>query len=84
MFAEGGLPDKGTMFIAGESGAEIVYNTSSGQSGVVNVQQIKQAMLGALIEYGQRQGGNQPIEVYLDGELVYRNTTAHGQVWGTV
>lgn len=87
-YADGGLPDKGTMFIAGEAGAEMVYNTPSGQSGVVNVQQIKQAMLGALIEYGQSQGGNQPIEVYLDGELVYRNTTAHakkrGQVWGTV
>lgn len=88
MYADGGLPDKGTMFVAGEAGAEMVYNTPSGQSGVVNVQQIKQAMLGALIEYGQSQGGNQPIEVYLDGELVYRNTTAHakkrGQVWGTV
>ena len=42
-FAEGGLPDKGTMFVAGEAGAEMVYNTPSGQSGVANVQQIAQA-----------------------------------------
>lgn len=47
-FAEGGLPDKGTLFRAGEAGAEIVYNTPSGQSGVVNVQQIQSAFNGAL------------------------------------
>lgn len=86
-FAEGGMPDKGTMFVAGEAGAEIVYNTPSGQSGVVNVQQIEQAMYGALVRYGKSNGGNgQPIEVYLDGEKVYQNTTAHakrrGNVWG--
>lgn len=86
-FAEGGMPDKGTMFVAGEAGAEIVYNTPSGQSGVVNVQQIEQAMYSALVRYGKTSGGNgQPIEVYLDGEKVYQNTTAHakrrGNVWG--
>lgn len=86
-FAEGGMPDKGTMFIAGEAGAEVVYNTPSGQSGVANIQQIQQAMYGALVQYGKTQGGNaQPIEVYLDGEKVYQNTTAHakrrGNVWG--
>lgn len=86
-YADGGLPDKGTLFRAGEAGAEIVYNTPSGQSGVVNVQQIEQAMYGALVRYGKSNGGNgQPIEVYLDGEKVYQNTTAHakrrGNVWG--
>ena len=86
-FAEGGMPDKGTMFIAGEAGAEMVYNTPSGQSGVANIQQIEQAMYSALLRYGRTQGANgQAIEVYLDGERVYQNTTAHakkhGQVWG--
>ena len=47
-YADGGLPDKGTLFRAGEAGAEIVYNTPSGQSGVVNVQQIQSAFNGAL------------------------------------
>lgn len=42
-FAEGGMPDKGTMFVAGEAGAEIVYNNPNGQSGVANIQQIAQA-----------------------------------------
>lgn len=86
-FADGGMPDKGTMFIAGEAGAEMVYNTPSGQSGVANIQQIEQAMYGALVRYGKTQSSNgQPIEVYLDGEKVYQNTTAHakrrGNVWG--
>lgn len=84
-YANGGLPDKGTLFRAGEAGAEIVYNTPSGQSGVVNVQQIEQAMYGALVRYGKSNNG-QAIEVYLDGEKVYQNTTAHakrrGNVWG--
>ena len=85
-FAEGGLPDKGTMFLAGEAGAEIVYNTPSGQSGVVNVQQIEQAMYGALVRYGRTQSANgQPLQVVLDGEVIYQNTTSHakrrGNVW---
>ena len=88
-YANGGMPDKGTMFIAGEAGAEIVYNTPSGQSGVANVQQIKQAMYQALVEYGRTHGGNgQAIQVYLDGEIVYQNTTSHarkrGNVWSKV
>ena len=51
MYANGGLPDKGTMFIAGEAGAEMVYSTPSGQSGVANIQQIKQAQLQAMKEW---------------------------------
>lgn len=49
-FAEGGLPDKGTLFVAGEAGAEMVYNTSSGQSGVANIQQIAQANYNGTIK----------------------------------
>ncbi len=85
-FAEGGLPDKGTMFVAGEAGAEIVYNTPSGQSGVANIQQIEQAMYGALVRYGNSNNGKIELTVNLDGEKVYQNTTAHakrrGNVWG--
>lgn len=43
-YANGGMPDKGSMFVAGESGAEFVYNMPSGQSGVANIQQISQAV----------------------------------------
>lgn len=84
-YAQGGLPDKGTLFVAGEAGAEMVYNNPNGQSGVANVQQIQQAMYNALVAYGETHKGDNTIEVYLDGEVVYRNTTskakAHGNVW---
>ena len=49
-FADGGLPDKGTMFIAGEAGAEMVYNMPNGQSGVANIQQIAQANYNGTIK----------------------------------
>lgn len=84
-YANGGLPDKGTVFLAGEAGAEVVYNTPSGQSGVANISQLKSAFYQALVEYGQNNKDNQPIVVTLDGEVVYRSTTAHanrrGQKW---
>lgn len=54
LFAEGGLPDKGTMFVAGEAGAEMVYNMPSGQSGVANIQQISQAQESALNRWWAR------------------------------
>lgn len=85
LFANGGLPDKGTMFVAGEAGAEMVYNMPSGQSGVANVSQMKQAMYQAMVEYGRTQNGNnRPIVVYLDGEIVYQNTTSHAQQHGNI
>lgn len=49
-FANGGTPDKGSLFYAGEAGAEIVYNTPSGQSGVVNISQIKEATRQGTLE----------------------------------
>jgi hypothetical protein len=45
------MPETGTMFLAGEAGAEIVYNSSNGRSGVANIQQIKSAQLQALKEW---------------------------------
>lgn len=73
-YAEGGLPDKGTMFIAGEAGAEMVYNMPSGQSGVANVTQIEQAFYNALIRYGrENNGGAINVNVNLDGQQLYRS-----------
>lgn len=67
-YANGGLPDKGTVFRAGEAGAEIVYNTPSGQSGVANIKQIEQAMYGALVRYGNSNGGADQRTVVKIGE----------------
>lgn len=83
-YAGGGLPDKGTIFRAGEAGAEIVYNMPNGQSGVANVRQIEQAMYNALARYGEQNGGAIVVQAYLDGEKVYENTTARAKSQGFV
>ena len=49
-FKDGGLPDKGSVFVAGEAGAEYVYNMPSGQSGVANIAQIAQATYSGTIK----------------------------------
>lgn len=43
-FADGGIPDTGSLFIAGEAGAEIVTNLGNGRTGVTNVEQMKGAV----------------------------------------
>lgn len=43
--ANGGVfPNDGTLFVAGEQGAEIVSNMGSGRTGVTNVEQMKEAV----------------------------------------
>ena len=82
--------DSGTVFRAGEFGkTEAVYTGSNGKTNVANVQQMKAAFYQALVEYGRTSNADgRPIEVYLDGERVYQNTTAHakrrGNTWSKV
>lgn len=65
MFADGGIPRVGSLFVAGESGAEFVTNMSNGQTGVTNIQQFRTAMLGALLDYNElvARNGNNKMEV---------------------
>lgn len=46
IFADGGVHDlsMGSLFVAGEAGAEIVTNMGSGKTGVTNVEQMKEAV----------------------------------------
>lgn len=82
-FATGGMPDKGTVFRAGEAGAEIVYNAPSGQSGVANLEQIQGAMYGALVAYGRNNGGTESTTVVeIDGERVFKATQKHAKKHG--
>lgn len=43
-FADGGIPDKGTLFWAGEAGAEAVADIGGGRTGVMNVRQMEEAV----------------------------------------
>lgn len=70
-FANGGMPDVGTLFFAGEAGAEMVFNSSAG-TGVANVEQISNAFYAAMVRafndgiIGQTGDGN----VYIDSDAV--------------
>ena len=46
VFADGGIHDlsMGSLFVAGEAGAEIVTNIGNGKTGVTNVEQMKEAV----------------------------------------
>lgn len=48
-FANGGVPDKGSLFIAGEAGAELVTSTSGGGSAVMNMEQLQTAITRGML-----------------------------------
>lgn len=77
------MPDTSTLYNASSMGSAISYSASSSSS--ISNQSIKNAMYQALVEYGKTGNSTQPIVVYLDGQKVYENTTAHakkeGRVW---
>lgn len=74
-YANGGTFNKGTAFIAGEAGAEAVYNTSGGNGGVVNIEQFTTAMYNALSMYGVARS----TDVHFGGD-VYIDRTKAGQL----
>lgn len=66
-YADGGMVEKGTSFIAGEAGAEVVHTSARG-TGVTNIEQFSQAMLQALATYGVARGSDVSFkgDVYID------------------
>lgn len=76
-YANGGTPQTGTLFYAGEAGAEIVANTSTGRTGVTNIAQFKTAMVQALAEYGVAQrGSNADMVLQVNGREFARATAS--------
>ncbi len=49
-FAAGGTPTKGSLFYAGEAGAELVANTGGGNTSVLNLSQFREAVRDGFIE----------------------------------
>ena len=75
-FEQGGtIPrtDNGTIFMVGENRkTEAVYTAADGSTHVANVQQMKAAFYGALVEYGKNNSGaNGETIIYIDGEPVF-------------
>ena len=75
--ADGGIFDAGSLIWAGERGAEIVANAGGGKTGVMNVQQMQEAVyegvyaaMMSAMRGNSDGGGSQVIKVYLDGKEV--------------
>jgi phage-related protein len=79
MFANGGFPRSGEMFIAREAGAEMV-GSIGGKTAVANNDQIERAIFNAVLtamSQAMANGSGQPIElnqkIELDGDVIYNN-----------
>lgn len=72
-FANGGLPDKGSLFVAGEAGAELVTNMGGGQSGVMNMEQLENAVArGMYVGLSSvNLQDDRPIYVSIDGQSFF-------------
>lgn len=75
--ADGGIFDAGSLIWAGERGAEIVANAGGGKTGVMNVQQMQDAVfegvyaaMSAAMRGNGSGGSSQVIKVYLDGKEI--------------
>jgi hypothetical protein len=82
--ANGGIFDTGSLIWAGETGAEVVANAGGGKTGVMNVQQMQEAVYegvySAVISAMRANGGNsgsQEVNVYLDGRKLAASVERH-------
>lgn len=74
---DGGIFDTGSLIWAGEAGAEIVANAGGGKTGVMNVEQMQNAVyegvyaaVTAAMRANSGNGGSQSVNVYLDSRQI--------------
>lgn len=74
--AEGGIFDQGSLIWAGERGPEVMATAAGGKTGVMNVQQMQDAVYEGVYAAvsaamrGMGGGGSQEVNVYLDGKQI--------------
>lgn len=74
--ANGGIFDQGSLIWAGERGPEVMATAAGGRTGVMNVQQMQDAVYEGVYAAvsaamrGMNGGGTQAVNVYLDGRQV--------------
>ena len=76
--ANGGMFNAGSLIWAGERGAEVVANAGGGKTGVMNIEQMQEAVYqgvyaALMATRGGSDGDGGNINVYLDGKLVSRS-----------
>lgn len=74
--ADGGsFPNEGSLFIAGEAGAEVVANMGS-RTGVMNIDQMRDAVRQGVAEAMTANGGNSQVtKLYLNGREIANAVT---------
>lgn len=81
--ADGGMFDQGSLIWAGERGAEFVANAPGGKTGVMNVQQMQEAVYEgvyaamSMAMRGMSGSGSQSVKVYLDGKQITASVEQH-------
>ena len=73
--ADGGIFDAGSLIWAGERGAEVVANAGGGKTGVMNIEQMQEAVYEGVFAamtavMGKQSGGAQNVNVYLDSRQI--------------
>lgn len=75
--AAGGVFDQGSLVWAGERGPEVLANAGGGRTGVMNIQQMQDAVyegvysaVVAAMSATRGEGGSQAVNVYLDGRQI--------------
>lgn len=75
--ANGGVFDAGSLIWAGEAGAEVVANAGGGKTGVMNIEQMQEAVyegvyaaVMAAMRASGGNGGSRSVNVYLDGKQI--------------
>lgn len=80
-FANGGVPQKGSLFYAGEAGAELVTNTGGGKSAVMNMQQLQVAITRGMIAAmsTQSEGTSGSVNLSVDGQSLFSITKGYAK-----
>lgn len=88
--ANGGIFDQGSLIWAGERGPEVMATAAGGKTGVMNVQQMQDAVYEGVYSAvvaamrGQGGGGAQDVHVYLDGREINASVKKHQRESGAV
>ena len=82
--AKGGIFDQGSLIWAGERGPEVMAEASGGRTGVMNVQQMQDAVyegvyaaVSAAMRGMNGSGSGQDVRVYLDGREISSSVRKH-------
>ncbi len=80
-FASGGIPDQGTMFIAGENGPEIVAKVGN-RTGVANKEQISEIIAAEMARQGGASSGGADVTDRVVAALNNMELTVDGETLG--